>query len=159
MQGLIAEINDESTMDDSAIMTNDSGFPYRAAIPPAGATCHGDLCGSVAVVRLIVPLPTANGLDADSPLVAWDTCELHWPSLRWACERSGHPVIDTTGNLRTLQDEFRRWNVWSSDAGRLYAACYVTGPNGPHGTTVDAFLAGQLRVQMRAIDARELHHV
>jgi hypothetical protein len=68
-------------------------------------------------------------------------------------------VIDTTGDLRTSQDEFRRWNVWSSDAGRLYAACYGTGPDGPQGTTVAAFLAGQLRAEMRAVQARELHHV
>jgi hypothetical protein len=105
-----------------------------------------------------VPRPKISGQDADSPLTVWDMCELHWPSFRWACER-GHPVIGTTGDLRTLQDEFRRWNVWSSDAGRLYAACYVTGPGGPHGTTVDAFLAGQLRAQIQAVDARELRHV
>ncbi len=134
-------------------------LPYEAAIPPAGATCYGNLCGSVAVVRLTVPRPKITGHDDDSPLAVWDMCELHWPSFRWACERSGHPVIDTTGDLRTLQHQFSRWNVWSSDAGRLYAACYMTGPDGPHGTTVDAFLAGQLRTQMHTIDARELHHV
>jgi len=140
-------------------MTNVSGFPYQAAMPPAGATCHCNLCRSVAVVRLIMPLPTISGPDADSPLAIWDMCKLHWPSLRGACERSGHPVTDTTGDLRTVQDEFGHWNVWTSDAGRLYAACYVTGPDGPHGITVDAFLAGQLRAQMHAIDTPELHHV
>ena len=140
-------------------MPSPPGLSYQAAIPTAGATCHGDQCGSVAVVRLTVPRPKISGQDDDSPLAILDMCELHWPPFRSVCERSGHPVIDTTGNLRTLQDEFRRWNVWSSDAGRLYAACYVTGPDGPHGTTVDAFLVGQLRAQMQAIDARELHHV
>jgi hypothetical protein len=88
------------------------------------------------------------------------TCApLHWPSLRWACERSGHPIIDTTGDLRKLQDEYPRWNVWASDGGRLYAACYGTGPDGPHGITVDAVLAGQLRAQIQAVEARQLHHV
>jgi hypothetical protein len=145
--------------DGSEIMSNASGLPYQAAIPPVGATCHGNLCGSVAAVRLVVPRPEISGQDADSPLAVWDVCELHWPSFRWACERSGHPVIDTTGDIRGLQDEFPRWNVWCSDAGRLYAACYVTGPEGPHGITVDAFLAGQLRAQMHTVDARELHHV
>jgi hypothetical protein len=140
------------------IMSKASGLPYEAAIPTAGATCHGNLCRSVAVVRLVVPRPKISGQNADAPVAVWDMCELHWPSFRWACERSGHPVIDTTGGIRSLQDEFPCWNVWSSDAGRLYAACYVIGPDGPHGTTVDAFLAGQLRAQMRAVDARELHH-
>jgi hypothetical protein len=132
---------------------------YQAAIPPAGATCHGNLCGSAAIVRLIAPRPKIRGHDDDSPLAVWDMCELHWPSLRWACEQSGHLVIDTTGSLRTLQGEFRRWNVWSSDEGRLYAACYVTRPHGRGGTTVDAFLVGQLRAAMQAVDVRELHHV
>ena len=140
-------------------MSDLSGLPYEASIPVAGATCHGSLCRSVAVVRLVLPRPKISGQDDDPPLAVWDMCELHWPSLRWACERSGHPVIDTTGNLRALQDEFRRWNVWASDAGRLYAARYITGPDGPHGITVDAFLAGQLRAQMQAVEARELHHV
>jgi hypothetical protein len=140
-------------------MSNASGLPYQAAIPTAGASCHGNLCGSVAVVRLIMPRPTIGGPDDDSPLAVWDMCALHWPSLRWACERSGHPVIDTTGDLRALQEEFPGRNVWTSDAGRLYAACYVTGPDGPYGITVDAFLAGQLRAQMHAVQARELHHV
>ena len=45
-------------------------------------------------------------------------CGLHWPSLRSACERSGHPVIDTPGDLRTLHNEFGCLNVWSSDAGQ-----------------------------------------
>jgi len=139
-------------------MSDLSGIPYEASTPEAGATCHGNLCGSVAAVRLTVPRPAPNGRDDDSPLAVWDMCELHWPSFHWACERSGHPVIDTTGDLRALQDEFGRWNVWTSDAGRLYAACYVTGPDGPHGITVDAFLVGQLRAQMRAVDAHELHH-
>jgi hypothetical protein len=139
-------------------MSNDSSLPYQVAIPTAGATCGGNLCGSVALVRLTVPRPQVSGQD-DSPLAVWDMCELHWPSFRQECERSGHPVIDTTGDLRTLQNEFPRWNVWSSDGGRLYAACYVTGPDGPHGTTVDAFLAGQLRAGMQAVEARELHHV
>src|SRR5260370_19407949 len=103
-------------------MSNPLALPYQAAIPPAGATCHGNLCGSVAVVRLIAPRPKISGQDDDSPLAVWDMCELHRPSLRWACQRSGHPVIDTTGDLRTLQDEFRRCNVWSSGAAPLYAA-------------------------------------
>jgi hypothetical protein len=55
--------------------------------------------------------------------------------------------------------EFFRWNIWTSDTGRLYAARYVTGPDGPHGITVDAVLAGQLRVQMQAVEVRESHHV
>jgi hypothetical protein len=125
----------------------------------AGATCHSNLCGSAAVVRLIVPRPKVSGHDDDSPLAVWDMCELHWPSLRGACERSGHPVADTTGDVRRLQAEFGRWNVWASDAGRLYAAHYVTGADGPHGITVDAVLAGQLRAQMQAVEARESHHV
>ena len=79
---------------------------YHAAIPPAGATCHGNLCRAVAVVRLVVPRPKVSGHDDDSPLAVWDMCDLHWPSLRSACERSGHPVIDITGDLRTLQNEF-----------------------------------------------------
>jgi hypothetical protein len=140
-------------------MSDLSGLPYEAAIPPAGATCHGNLCGSAAVVRLIVPRPKISGQDDDSPLAVWDVCELDWPIFRSICERSGHTVIDTTGDLRTLQDEFRRWNVWISDTGRLYAARHITGPDGMRGITVDAFLAGQLRAQMHAVEARELHHV
>jgi hypothetical protein len=140
-------------------MSSSFGLLHQAAIPAAGATCHGNLCRSVAVVRLIVSRPKISGQDADLPLAVWDMCELHWPSLRWACERSGHPVVDTTGDLRALQDEFPDWNVWSSDAGRLYAACYVTGPDGPHGITVDAFLVGRLRAEMHIVQARELHHV
>jgi hypothetical protein len=119
--------------DGSAIMSNASGLPYQAAIPADGATCHGNLCRSVAAVRLIVPRPKVSGHDDDSPLAVWD--------------------------MRALQDEFPCWNVWSSDAGRLSAACYVTGPDGPRGTTVNAFLVAQLRAQMRAVQARELHHV
>ncbi len=101
------------------------------------------------------PLP----VDGHPPLAGWDMCDLHWPKFREACERGGHPVVDSTGDLRSLQDAFPRWNVWSSDSGRLYAARYLTGPDGPHATTVDAYLVAQLRAEMRAAEATELHHV
>jgi hypothetical protein len=148
-----------SNASNQPMMSNASNLSYQAAIPPAGTTCHGNRCGSGAVVRLIVPRPKISGHNDDAPLAVWDLCGLHWPTFRRTCERSGHQVIDTTGDLRALQDEFPRWNVWASDEGRLYAATHLTGPDGPRGITVDAVLAGQLRAAMHAVDARELHHV
>lgn len=141
-------------------MSSPLGLPYQATMPPAGASCHGSDCRSVAVVRLIVPRPQISGHDDDdSPLAVWDMCELDWPRFRDACTRSGHPVVDITGDLRALQDEFPRWNIWSSDTGRLYAARYLTGPHGPQATTVHACLVAQLRARMHAAEATELHHV
>jgi hypothetical protein len=141
------------------IMTTSPGLEYQAALPPEGATCDGDRCRSVALVRLIVPRPKIAGDDHAGPLAVWEMCDLHWPSLRWACENSGHPVTDTTGSLRGVAAEFPTWNVWCSDGGRLYAATYTGGPDGPHGITVDAWLAGQLRAKMRAVMASQWHHI
>ncbi len=46
-------------------MSNLSALPDEAAIPAAGTTCHGNLCDSFAVVRLIVPRSNIIAQDAD----------------------------------------------------------------------------------------------
>ncbi|HUK68549.1 MAG TPA: hypothetical protein VLW50_07330 [Streptosporangiaceae bacterium] len=141
-------------------MPASAGPPYHAITPPASATCQSDLCRSVAVVRLVVPRPqfTADGLhDDDGAPATWDVCDVHWPRFRDTCARAGHEVIDRTGDLQRVAAEFPRWNLWRSDGGRLYASARVGGT--AQGTTVDAYLVGQLRVAMRSAEnGQELNH-
>jgi hypothetical protein len=131
------------------------GFPimnaYEASIPPHGATCQSDLCRSVAVVRLTVPphLFSADGAPSGD-ITTWDSCDLHWPSFRDVIVRSGHAITDRTGDVRDLAGS--EWDVWRSDQGRLYAT--LVRPD-HSGTTVDAYLIGQLRAEMRAVESRE----
>jgi len=128
---------------------------YQASVPPAGATCQSDLCRSTAVVRLTVPPQrfTADGVPPDArEVVTWDSCDLHWPAFRDVCVRSGHEVADGTGDLGVLATESPKWDIWRSDLGRYYASTVL--PNG-NGTTVDAYLIGQLRAEMRAVEDRQ----
>ncbi len=142
------------------IMSRHPALTYQVTTPPAYSTCQGDLCGSVAAVRLTIPRPrfTADGLhDDDGALVTWDTCDLHWPSLRDTCVRSGHQIVDQTGDLRRLSAEFTVWNIWRSDQGRLYASARLNGS--VQGTTVHAYLVGHLRAQMESMQRAEARHV
>ena len=125
---------------------------YEATSPPEGATCQSDHCRSAAVVRLIIPRPrlTADGVHTDADAITtWDNCDLHWPGFRDVCVRSGHTVLDRTGDLRELASASPEWAIFASDGGRLYASRRLNG----HGTTVDAYLVGPLRAQMQAVDA------
>jgi len=124
---------------------------YHASIPPDGATCQSDLCRSRAVVRLTVPPRgfTADGGPAE--VTTWDSCDLHWVAFRDVCLRSGHEIADCTGDLGALVDESPRWDIWRSDLGRLYASTVLPSR---HGTTVDAYLIGQLRAEMREVESR-----
>ncbi len=141
-------------------MSTSTGPPYHATTPPENATCQSDMCCSVAVVRLLLPRPqfTADGLhDDDDAPATWDTCDLHWPRFRETCARAGHEIIDLTGDLQRVATEFPRWNLWRSDGGRLYASASVGGT--AQGTTVDAYLVGQLQAAMRdAETGQEVHH-
>jgi hypothetical protein len=126
---------------------------YEATTPLPGATCQSERCCSVAVVRVVMPPSrfTADGMphqDDGKPVIR-DTCELHWPGFRDLCARNGHRVTDTTGDLRAVAAELPGWRVFTSDGGRLYASTMLPGGQG---ITVDAFLVGHLRAQMREID-------
>ena len=127
---------------------------YQASVPPAGAPCQSDLCRTRAVVRLTVrPLRfTADGGPADvRDVTTWDTCDLHWPGFRDVVVRSGHDIADCTGDLGALVTDFPKWDIWRSDLGRLYASTVLPGGNG---ATVDAYLTGQLRAEMQAVESR-----
>ncbi len=121
---------------------------YQATMPPDGATCETRGCCSVASVRLIVPALRfdADGVDHSNDPPTFDTCELHWPVMRDACRRNGHAVADTTGDLRALVADFPQCTIFASDGGRLYASARVNGS--AQGTTVGAFLVGQLRIRL-----------
>ena len=115
---------------------------YRATVPPAGATCDTDGCGTVAVVRVAIPEPgrfEATGTDRPR---AWDSCDLHWPAFRSATLGNGHQVADGTGDWRDILTDCPGWRVFRSDLGRLYA----TRP----GVTVYGWLAAQLRAEVQA---------
>lgn len=133
---------------------------YQAAVPPAGATCRRDLCCSVAVVRLTIPrhkFTTDELQNDDDSRVTWDACDLHWPGFRDVCLRSGREIVDETGDLQQLILRFPRWDVWRSDQGRLYASAVLNGSR--QGTTVDAYLVGQLRSQMEQAEERADPHL
>ncbi len=130
-------------------MSSALGHPYQAAIPPADATCDTRGCCSVAKVRIIIPKSRfgADGIDHSNDPPVFDACELHWPRIRDACLRNGHPVVDTTGDLRELAADFPTWSIFYSDGARLYASARVNGSR--QGTTLDAYLIGQLRAQLK----------
>src|SRR6266516_377681 len=115
---------------------------YQATTPPPGATCDKRRCGSAAEVRVIIPRSRfmADGADHSQDPRTWDSCDLHWPRFRDAILRNGHQVVDTTGDLAQLVADFKRWTIFTSDGGRLYASS--------HGTTLYAWLVGQLRPQL-----------
>lgn len=109
---------------------------YEAKVPPGGATCDTDGCGSVARVRVAVPPHTQ------------DSCDLHWPAFRDATMRNGHQVADRSGDLRRLLRDYPDWRVFRSDLGRLYA----TRP----GITVYGWLTAQLRAEVQAAQVAAL---
>ncbi len=123
---------------------------YAATEPAPGATCEIRACCSAAKVRVIVPTSRfeADGVDHEKDPSTLDACELHWPGLRDTCLRNGHRVVDSTGDLAGLAAEFPGWSIFHSDGGRLYASARVNGSG--QGTTLDAYLVGQLRAQIRA---------
>jgi len=132
------------------------GNPYQAAVPPANATCDTRGCRSVAKVRIIIPRSRleADGIDHSNDPPIFDACGLHWPRIRDACLRNGHPVVDTTGDLRELAADFTGWSIFYSDGARLYASARVKGSR--QSTTLDAYLIGQLRAQLeQAIPTRD----
>ncbi len=124
---------------------------YQATSPPADTKCDMRGCCSVANVRVIIPESrfTADGIDHSKDPSTFDACEWHWPAMRDACLRNGHRIVDITGDIRQLAAEFPRCNIFTSDGGRLYASAPLNGfaPD----TTVDAWLAGQLRVQLEQL--------
>ncbi len=126
---------------------------YRATQPPADAECSTGGCRSAAKVRLLIPPSrfTADGQDHDQDPTQFDLCGLHWPAIRDASEHNGHQVVDITGDLRQLVADYPNWSVFASDGGRLYAAACRNGSG--QGTTLDAYLVGQLRTQIAATDA------
>jgi hypothetical protein len=140
------------------LMSSPLGPVYQAAIPPPGATCDSSRCRSAAKVRMIIPASRfeADGIDHDNDPEKFDACEWHWPGIRDTCQRNGYRVMDTTGSLRALAAEFPAWTIFYSDGGRLYASARIGGSR--QGTTIDAYLVGQLRAQMQATVARQAAH-
>jgi hypothetical protein len=117
---------------------------YRATVPPEGATCDTERCGTDAMVRVIIPRSRFEADGTGSAPDTWDSCDLHWPAFRDATMRHGHRVIDGTGELRELLRDFPGWRIFRSDMGRLYAA--------RPGVTVYGWLTSQLRAQMQAAE-------
>ena len=117
-------------------------------MPPDGMTCDMRGCCSAAKVRMLIPESRfeADGIDHANDPPTFDACELHWPRMRDACQRNGHTVVDTTGDLRQLAADFPTWSIFASDGGRLYASARVKGS--AQGTTLDAYLVGQLRAKL-----------
>ncbi len=113
---------------------------YQVSVPPADATCTCAFCGSTAVVRLV------THRDAQ-PM---DICDLHWPGTRGTVTAEGHIIVDVTGDLQAVGDDFPDWSIWTASTGRMYATTVMS--NG-QGTTVDAFLIGPLRAQMAKIES------
>ena len=66
--------------------------------------------------------------------------------MRDACVRNGHRIVDTTGDLAQLAADYPHCTIFASDGGRLFASARVNGSM--QGVTVDAWLVGQLRVQL-----------
>ena len=124
---------------------------YNATTPPDCATCGIKGCATTAAVRLIIPKSRfeADGIDHDNAPATFDTCEWHWPGMRDACLRNGHLVADITGDIRQLATDFPHCTIFTSDGGRLYASTRLPGAH--QGTTVDAFLAGQLRRKLETL--------
>jgi hypothetical protein len=129
---------------------------YHATEPPDGATCDAQGCCTVAKVRALVPGSRfeADGIDHDQDPSVFDACELHWTSIRDACRRNGHTVLDITGDLRQLVAEFPDWTIFWSDGGRLYASPKTSASR--LGTTVHSFLVSQLRRQMLTLAHAQL---
>ena len=128
---------------------------YQATMPPDGnTTCDARGCCSVARVRLVIPPSRfeADGVDHSKDPPTFDACEWHYPPVRDAALRNGHQVVDATGEVGQLAADFPAWTVFYSDAGRLYASARLNGS--VQGTTLDAYLVGQLREQMEAAESQ-----
>jgi hypothetical protein len=110
------------------------GLTCQASVPPPGATCACPYCCSTAAVRLV----THHGAEPA------DYCELDWPLVSESIAALGQAVVDVTGDLWTVCAEFPNWDVFQSSTGRFYASTSLDG----QGTTVDAYLVGELRAQM-----------
>ena len=126
---------------------------YKATMPPDdNTTCDTRGCCSAARVRLIIPKTRfeADGVDHSHDPPTFDACEWHYRPIRDAALRNGHTVVDATGDVRELAADFPTWTVFYSDGGRLYASARVNGSR--QGTTLDAYLVGQLRAQMKAAE-------
>jgi len=134
-------------------MSSHPSDSYQATMAPDSATCDMRGCCAAANVRMIIPRSRfeADGIDHTNDPPTFDACELHWPAIRDACQRNGHAVVDTTGDLRQLAADFPTWSIFCSDGGRLYASARVNGS--AQGATLDAYLVGQLRAQLAATGA------
>ncbi len=134
-------------------MPSNPSDPYQATTPPDGATCDMRGCCSAATVRMVIPKSRfeADGVDHSKDPSIFDACELHWPTIRDACKRNGHAVVDTTGDLGQLAADFPAWSIFCSDGGRLYASTRLNGS--AQGTTLDAYLVAQLRARLAATAA------
>ncbi len=121
---------------------------YEATTPPDAATCGVRGCRTVAAVRMVIPQSRfeADGVEHSKDPSTFDTCEWHWPRMRDACVRNGHRIVDTTGDLAQLAADYPHCTIFASDGGRLFASARVNGSM--QGVTVDAWLVGQLRVQL-----------
>jgi hypothetical protein len=73
-----------------------------------------------------------------------DYCELDWPLISESVVALGRAIVDVTGDPWTVRAEFPNWDVFQSSSGRFYASTSLNG----QGTTVDAYLVGELRAQM-----------
>ncbi len=79
-----------------------------------------------------------------------DFCELHWPGVAASLAVRGIALVDTTGDLSTVKDHFPDWSVWTSSSGMIYATTVLASGAG---TTVHAFLAGQVCAQIATLEA------
>jgi hypothetical protein len=118
---------------------------YRATVPPEGATCDTERCGSHAKVRVTLP-PSRLDPAGDTWDACRDCCDLHWPAFRDAL--GSDQVADNTGDWRQILKEYPGWRIFRSDRGRLYA----TRP----GLTVYGWLTAQLRAEVAAAQVAAL---
>jgi hypothetical protein len=120
---------------------------YRATVPPVGATCSTETCGTVARVRVTVPRSRFDATGADNS-DTWDSCDLHWPAFRDMIMRNGHQVADDTGDWRQILSDYPGWRIFRSDMGRLYAV--------RPGITVYGWLTAHLRAEILAAQVTAL---